>query len=172
MNKENDFFDEGYEVPQTNGNYMKLKPGENRFRILSKPIIGWLDWKDNKPLRFRMKEKPNAPIDPAKKIKHFWAVIVWNYNENKIAILELTQTSIQSAIQSLIKDDDWGSPFGYDIKIVKMGELLDTEYTTKPVPHKPASAEIVEQYMDSDINLEALFDGGDPFASNGSQDKF
>ena len=60
MNSE--FLPEGYEAPQGTGNYMKLQSGENKFRILSKPIIGWLDWKDNKPHRFRMKERPEKPM--------------------------------------------------------------------------------------------------------------
>lgn len=118
----NAFLPEGYEAPASNANYMKLLDGENKIRILSKPIVGWLDWKDKKPLRFRMNAKPEKPVDPAKPIKHFWAFLVWNYAESHVQVLELTQATIQKAIADLSKDDDWGPPFGYDIKITRKGK--------------------------------------------------
>lgn len=163
MQNTNDFLPDGYEMP-TNGNgYMKLKDGENKFRILSKPIIGWEDWKDNKPIRFTFKNKPEKPINPDKKIKHFWAMIVWNYNEQAIQILQITQSSIQKSIQDLINDADWGKPYGYDIKIIRKGEKMETEYSVNPSPHKPISEEIKDAFFDKPIYLEALFDGSDPF---------
>src|SRR5690606_20654859 len=91
-----EFLPEGYEAPQGTGNYMKLQSGENKFRILSKPIIGWLDWKDNKPYRFRIKERPEKPMGD-KPVRHFWAFIVWNYNAEAVQILEITQATIQKA---------------------------------------------------------------------------
>lgn len=163
MTPNTDFLPQGYEQPKTGSNYMKLKAGENKFRILSKPIIGWLDWQDKKPLRFPFNKKPLKPIDPEKAIKHFWAFVVWNYSEEQINILEITQSSIQSAIKSFTDEADWGSPFGYDIKIVRTGEKMETEYKVMPVPHKPVTAEIKKAYADKPVNLEALFDGADPF---------
>lgn len=159
----NDFLPADYEQPKSSGNYMKFQQGENKLRILSKPIIGWIDWKDKKPFRFKMKDKPAAPLDPTKKIKHFWAFIVWDYQENQISILEITQSSIQTAIGSYSKDADWGSPFNYDIKIVRSGDGMETEYIISPVPHKPVSPEIIKAYADKPCNLEALFEGKDPF---------
>lgn len=166
MKTSNDFLPQGYEQPTSGGNYAKLKQGENKFRILGKPIIGWLDWQDKKPLRFRMKDKPSQPIDPTKAVKHFWAMVVWNYNENQIQILEITQSSIQSAISTLSNDEDWGNPLSYDIKIVRTGEKMETQYAVNPVPHKPLSAEISMALEAKPIKLEALFDGEDPFKIN------
>jgi len=160
----NDFLPEGYEQPKTGGNYLKFEKGENRFRILSKPIVGWLDWdNNNKPLRFRMPDKPK-PINPKKAVKHFWAFVVWDYKSESIKVLEITQSSIQSAITGLTRDGDWGSPFGYDIKVNKTGEGLDTEYTINPVPHKEVSAEIKAAFAAKRVELERLFDNEDPFA--------
>jgi len=165
MTNQNDFLPTDYTAPKPSGHYMKLADGENRFRILSKPIIGWLDWQDKKPLRFRMDAKPN-PVDPKKAVRHFWAFIVWNVNEKKMQILEITQSTIQSAIQALSKDEDWGSPFGYDIKIKRSGTDLETKYAVSPVPHSKLSDEAKEATKDMDkVNLEALYEGGDPFES-------
>lgn len=165
MSETNGFLPSDYEAPKGNENYMKLVDGENKFRILSKPIVGWLDWKDKKPLRFQMKDKPQVPIDPKKAIKHFWAFIVWDYKSSSIKVLEITQSGIQKAIINLSNDSDWGSPFKYDIKISKKGQAMETEYTTSPVPHKKVSIDIVDAFNNKPIDLTKLYLGEDPFSN-------
>jgi hypothetical protein len=160
-----DFLPEGYEAPKSSANYMKFEKGDNKFRILSKPILGWLDWKDKKPLRFRMSEKPDAPIDATKPIKHFWAMVVYNYRAQKVQILELTQSSIQTMIQDYSKSEDWGNPLEYDLNIVKKGEEKNTEYSVIASPPKPITDAIKSTYQSFGIiNMDALYEGGDPFA--------
>jgi hypothetical protein len=159
-----DFMPEGYEVPSSS-NYLKLQPGDNKFRIVSKPIIGWLDWEDKKPLRFHMQNKPQSSIDPAKPIKHFWAMSVWDYKSNKVSILEITQKTIQTAIEGLARNTDWGSPLNYDLTINKSGSGMDTEYAVIPIPPKPLPEEIQTVVIGTQVNLEALFEGKDPFAT-------
>lgn len=157
-----DFLPQDYEQPQTGGNFMKLQDGENKIRILSKPIVGWLDWKDKKPYRFTMKNKPEKPMDK-NPIKHFWAFVVWNYSTKSIQILEITQQTIQSAIANLSKDDEWGAPYHYDIKINKKGKDLDTEYSVTPSPKKPVSDEQSKAALEKPCYLEAMFANADPW---------
>lgn len=159
-----DFLPDNYETPATNANYLKFADGETRFRILSKPVIGWLDWKDNKPLRYVMTAKPERPVDAAKPIKHFWAMIVWNYATAKVQVLEITQSTVQKAIENLAKDSDWGAPFDYDIKVVRKGKDKQTEYTVTPSPKK-AFADF-KSANDVKVCLNELFTGGDPFNSS------
>lgn len=161
------FLPDDYEAPKpTNQLYLKLQDGENRIRILSRPIVGWEDWnEERKPVRYKMNEKPAKPFDASKPMKHFWAFIVWNCNESQIQIMHITQATIRSCLESLSKDSDWGSPFEYDIKINKKGEKMETEYTVNPVPHKPVSQEILKAFKDRPIQLEALYEGLDPFAT-------
>lgn len=162
------FLPEGYEAPRANSNYMKLEKGENRFRILSKPIIGWEDWTpEKKPIRFMPNEKPEKPIDPNRPVKHFWAMIVFNWFKNEIQILHITQRSIQTSIEQLAKDKDWGNPFNYDLKITRDGDGMETEYTVNPVPHKPVGEEVLRAFADKPIYLPALFQGADPFINHG-----
>lgn len=163
MSTQNEFLPSGYNVPSSESSYLKFQTGENKFRILSKPIIGWLDWDNKKPFRFPMNQKPSKPIDPAKPVKHFWAFVVWDYNAKKISILEITQKSIMSAIQSLTADGDWGSPFDYDIKVTKTGTDMQTQYSVNPVPHKAVHVQILDLYEKTPVNLNALFEGKDPF---------
>lgn len=159
----NDFLPQGYEVPKSEANYMKFEQGDNKFRALSKPIVGWLDWKDKKPYRFRMDNKPEKPFDPKQDIKHFWAMVVFDYGAKKIAILEITQKGVQNTIQNLALNPDWGSPTNYDITVTKSGSGMETKYATTPAPPKPVHEKIAELYANTPINLELLFEGKDPF---------
>ena len=162
-----DFLDQDYEVPTAPSSYMKFEKGENKFRILGKPILGWLDWHEKNPIRYRMDEKPPEWKDATKPGKHFWALKVWNYGTQDIQILEITQASIQKAIKALAADSDWGAPYGYDIKVVREGDGMDTKYTVNPVPHKQIAAEILTVEQEKYVNLEALYDHKDPFKKEG-----
>lgn len=158
------FLPEDYQAPKNSNNYMKLQDGENKIRILSQPIFGWEDWVDNKPVRFRMDQKPAKANDPKKPIRHFWAFIVWNYNEERIQILQLTQATIRNNIEALCKDEDWGEPYFYDLKIIRKGEGVDTEYMVNPLPHKAIAPKIIEEFNALPCYLEALFENADPFS--------
>jgi len=164
------FLPTSYEVPQSAGGYMKLQQGENKLRILSKPIIGWLDWKDKVPHRYNYKAKPEKSFDPAKPIKHFWAMVVFDYSDSQVKILEITQQTIQKTISDLSANEDWGSPAEYDLKITRKGQEKQTEYTVMPSPKKPLSEEIKAAAIAKPVNLDSLFKNADPFTiSNGEQ---
>ena len=164
-----DFLKKDYEVPVTVSGYMKLEDGENVFRTMSSAVIGYEYWNtENKPVR--SKELPENPSDirldkddNPTKIKHFWAFVVWNYKHSKIQILQITQKTIMGGIQALVQDADWGNPDGYDIKITREGEGLETKYTVSPKPHSKVAKEVTEAYNTTPIDLQQLFNGGDPF---------
>lgn len=163
MNTSNDFLPEDYEVPASGGSYFKLKTGQNTFRIVTKPIIGWLGWtNDNKPERRRAKDDFEG-VDLKDKIKHFWAFGVYDHNSKTVQVMELTQSTILSALTDLFKSPDWGSPFGYNITINKTGEGMETSYTVTPAPPKELENSVQDKVVDTPLNLEALFEGGDPF---------
>lgn len=163
------FLPENYETPQGGGLYMKFQNGENKFRILSKPVIGWMDWHEKKPIRYPYKQKPAAPSGD-KPLKHFWSMIVFDYFDKQIKILEITQATIQKAIETLAKDEDWGNPSSYDIKVTKSGVEKDTEYKVNPSPKKPITEEQKKAALERPINLDALFKNADPLdISSGEQ---
>ncbi len=161
------FLPNGYEAPKLGNSYMKLVEGENRIRIMSRPVMGWEDWLDKKPVRFQMDKKPMKSYDPKKSVKHFWSFIVFNYKEEQIQIMHITQGTIRKSIEALCKDKDWGSPYAYDIKIMKSGDGMETEYAVNPVPHKAIDPYIITCFNEKRCNLEALFDNSDPFAIEG-----
>lgn len=151
--------------------YMKFGPGENKFRILSSPVVGWEDWDvtaDGKkfPIRYRQEDKPaDADVKSKDGIKSFWSMVVWNYAENAIQVLGFTQVSVQKAILALKQDEDFGDPTGYDIKVTKLGNGKDgTSYTVLPLLKGDISEEIKQELIATPVNLDALFEkDGDPF---------
>ena len=174
------FLDGIKEVKSSNnsgGNYMKLQAGANQFRIVGsgddKPnpgfIQGMLGWANNddgsrRPFRWKVDEAP--PRNFEEKPKEFIAMLVWNYKESRIQILELTQAGLKRELVTLAKDEEWGDPRKYDISITKSGEKLETTYAMTPKPHKKRADEINEAVKNLKVNLAALYDGGDPFEGN------
>jgi hypothetical protein len=168
------FLPPGYEVPKTQGDYMKFEKGDNRFRILSKAITGYEYWtKENKPVRSHdpfddvpadaKLEKDPKTGGSSFKPKHFWAFVVYNYKAGKIQILEITQSTVMEPIANYVKDEDWGSPEKYDIVVSRSGEGMETDYQVKTKPHSEIPEEVKAHYRTLKIDLSALYEGGDPF---------
>src|SRR3990167_34218 len=169
-----DFFtSEEYKLRITS-NYMKFLEGDNTFRVLSSAIVGWEYWSvENKPVRSRepfdnMQEDIKTEKDGSNRINHFWAFVVYNYEAKKIQILQLTQRGIMKTIQGLVKNPKWGNPSGYDITVTRSGSGFDTEYSVVPNPHSEIESGIAMQYEKININLDALYEGGDPFKTTSS----
>ena len=154
------------------GNYVKLQQGKNTFRIVGSHadngfINGMLGWGTNedggrKPYRWKVGEE--APRKFEDKPKEFFAMLVWNYAEERIQILELTQAGLKDELIKLDADEDWGDLRKYDISIIRSGEGLETSYVMTPKPHKKRSDEINAAVKAMKVNLNALFTGDDPFA--------
>jgi hypothetical protein len=163
-----DFFPTAdYKIPNTS-NYMKFVEGENTFRVLSSAIIGYVYFNtENKPVRSRT-PFDGVPHDIKKDgdVKHFWAFLVWNYEAQRVQILELTQKGIMTVIQSYIKNPKWGNPREYDFIVTRTGSGLDTEYTTAVNPKSPLEESIVERVKAVKVDLNALFEGIDPFSAD------
>jgi len=167
------FLPKDYEMKEAESKYMRLEPGENRFRVMGSSIVGQEFWVGKQPQRRKINEQIHPDdLDPEKpKIKEFWAFPVYDYKDSRIKILELTQKSIMRTIKGLAEDEDWGSPKEYDLVIVKTGEMLETRYEVKPKPKKKMDDGIIQMYKDTHINLEALFSGDDPFANEIDMDE-
>lgn len=161
-----DFFPTAdYTIPDTS-NYMKMKSeGAHKFRVLSSAIVGFEYFnRENNPVRSRVPFDETPGIKTDGKVNHFWAFVVWNYNSKRIQIFEVNQKTIQTQMKNYIQNADWGNPKGYDITINRKGMgKNDTEYTVMPSPHKPLDLDIAAKFQASKIDLEALFEGADPF---------
>ena len=161
------------------GNYMKFEDGQNRIRILEKPITGYVYWEDaegNLVPKNEMAGKGGRPVRvehwdkltsaQRKAMKGFAAMVVWNYKAEKIQILEVKQVGIMNALEALSLSKSWGDVTTFDIVITKTRTGInptDVEYSVMPEPKEPVSKEIKEAYKEAHIDLEALYRGEDPF---------
>jgi hypothetical protein len=90
----------------------------------------------------------------------WWRYVVLPKNNSQAAY----EGSIPFARSNeLIHNEDWGDPRDYNITITRKGEKLDTEYTVVPSPKTEVPAELKRMYGEKNIDLEALYDGGNPF---------
>ena len=161
------------------GNYMKFEDGQNRIRILEKPITGYVYWEDaegnlvpknemagkgGKPVRVKSWEGLTNAQRGA--MKGFAAMVVWNYQAERIQILEIKQVGIMNALEALSLSKSWGDVTSFDIVITKTRTGInptDVEYSVMHEPKEPVSKEIKEAYKEAHIDREALYRGEDPF---------
>lgn len=158
------------EIPRGSGQFAKLVEGKNKFRVMSDVIVGWEGWKNKKPFRHEGQvckiktEDVDLNNNGKPNINYFWAMAVWNYQDKKIQVLELTQKTVMGALYELEQNVDWGDLKGYDIEITKKKEGDKTKYYVLGIPPKPLTDEITKAYEDSDVDLSALFKGDYPMA--------
>jgi hypothetical protein len=164
------FLPENYQEPSSVSNFMKFKQGDNLFRVVSNAITGWEYWMEEggkkKVIRVKTREEVPAQYLNAtgrEKARHFWAFVVYNFKDKEIQMLEATQKSIQSALYTLAKDEDWGDPKEYNILVNRKGEELETEYHVAPKPKSILTEDILEAIENKKYNLENLFIGASIF---------
>lgn len=163
-------------IPSSASQFMKFGEGKNRFRVLSDMVVGWEGWKNNKPFRHEgsvCKIKPeqvdlNQNGNP--NINYFWAVIVWNYADKKIQVLEITQKTIMKVLKDFEDSTDWGDLKGYDIEVNKTKNGDKTVYQTIAIPPKVIANEVAEALVKSEIDLSKLFSGEYPITEEVSAD--
>lgn len=165
-----------YERPKWPQKYASLEQWDNRFRVLSEPITGWVYFNhENKPVRVRTQDEiilgdigvgKYGKQDPA----HFRTFVVWDYQNECINILELSKKSILDKFEWVLRDSDFSDPTEYDIIIEKDGEGRDTRYEFRTGKHTPVSSDIAELKKETYIDLEKLFEYlGDPYEVSSSK---
>lgn len=170
------FLPTDYEMPKQEKMYCKFVKGDNVFRILGPATLGWVYWSDDGkggriPTRLPMgADKPDAPNGAP--VKHFWFFPIWDYLEQRVMLLEVTQVTIQKAITQLKNDKDWGDPTGYDIVVKRTGDSMETEYQTISKPHKALTKEIKDEWeaVKAKLNMNAIFTNDDPFKATAKSD--
>ncbi|MBP9698118.1 MAG: hypothetical protein KBD65_02930 [Candidatus Moranbacteria bacterium] len=156
-------------APKENGGYLKLIEGSIKFRVVSDAVFGYEYWNnEKKPVRLheQPRTKPadiRTEEDGSYSVKHFWAFKVLDRNDGMVKIFEITQNGIKRDIEALLDNSDWGNPTGYDITIVGTGKGMERRYTVQPSPHKPLTEEETKQVARTEVDLEALFSGTEPF---------
>jgi hypothetical protein len=165
------FIPASYDVSSLSGGdqqYLKLKNGENKIRILSKELVfGYEYWTtENKPKR--LKTRPSVtPSDirlnedgKTSPIRELWSMFVWDYSDSQVKIWNFYQMSLKKDLTALSNDEDWGHPNQYDIKITKTGSSLTTEYKIIASPKKDLTQSqldaIEEKVLTFDLNSQFI----------------
>ena len=73
------------------------------------------------------------------------------------------QKTIRDQIVSISRDADFGDPRNFDIKIKKEGEKMKTTYTINPLPPTELGEEAKNTIMQTQVNIDAYFEGENPF---------
>ena len=153
----------GLDIPASgsDGLFMKkLEQGENRLRILTKPIAGYVWWPENENKPVRVKEA--GEIKTGEDAKYFWFLTIGINDEVKF--LEIKQKTILSQIKALSDNKEWGEVQDYDITITRSGQDLETQYTVVPNPKKAIDGEVAKKWADlkARYNADSLFTSGTP----------
>lgn len=173
------FIPQGYKLPTSNTNYMKIQDGDNKLRILSDTpfmFYKYFSTRTDKPVLLKElpKEipddiKPNS-FTGAKEIAEMWALVVLDYADSKVKILDFSQNTIKSALFELAQNEDYGNPTEYDIRITKSKEKKGTKdqvkYTVMPLLKSNTISEEIREIASKIDLTEMAVHGGNPFKNS------
>lgn len=160
-----DLTPDGIEDVKVGDKYWKpseMEQGKNRFRIVKKAITGYEEWIDNKPYRYRGKDKPIS-ADPDKPPKPFFMFYVWDYARSDLFILEFAQSSLVKTFKNLILSDKHKQYTSYDFELYRNGFKKQSKYILSPLDPSPMDEEIIEAVRRNPVRLEAVFSGKNPW---------
>lgn len=126
-------------------NFARLKEGENRFRLLDKPVYGAEVWfrrvvvdeetgealtNDDGTPRMESRVKRYRPSEPIfvpseltswqkDKARKFVGMLVYNYGSGNIEVLAVSNSKLFDQLWKVLRDSDGNNPFRADLKIHK-----------------------------------------------------
>ena len=172
------------------GGYLTLSKlpdgGSVRFAMLSdQPLEFYECWGQcdgqSKPFRFEFEPTPEeitaelGDFEPREgrggpgtiDVKFAIAVPVFNFENGKVQVLQITQKSIQKELDQISQMEDYAELLSWDFSISKKGSGLTTEYTVRPVPRKKGSQEHIDaawiEAKEAGFDISRLLIGGNPF---------
>jgi len=160
------WLDKDYKRPKkVSGYWNGFEEGANTFRILSEPIVGMEGWRDGADgKREVLRVKDEEPLLVSYDWNHFWGMIVWDYKNEKMRLMTIAKRTILDPLEVYVKHKKWGDPREYDITINREGvKFEDTTYTVVANPPGKLELEVKSLYEGCKIEIEALFNNGDPF---------
>lgn len=161
------FLPEDYSEP-SNSEYTKLDSGTTQIRFLWNPIQWWNLWEDytkddwsewRRVTRWRKEQDKPIPTWS----KTVWTCLVWNYNDSRMQVWDITQKSIRDQIVWLYRKKARWDLKEYDIEVTKEWEKMQTSYTVTPCPKSSLPDIVKNALMSTPVNFDVYFDGDSPF---------
>jgi hypothetical protein len=173
-------------------NASSIEDGGNvRFSILSEqPLEGFEVWftKTGGGMTKRITpEWPDAELlsqlenqvggtvterDGRKAIKPCSAFAVYDYEAEAVRVFSANQKSLLAELTRLFSDEDYSDLSEWDVKVTRTGKDLDTRYHAVMVPTKRSNTKVAQAVINAwdeacsnGFDLEALYDGGNPFGT-------
>ena len=158
-----------------NGTYrmriMGIKGDDNQF------MEGWEVWEEyedengskrSRPHRSKFVQGAKAPqelldLERNGDARYFRMFVV--FYEGRPKIYEVRQKTIRRQILELTRDEEWGDPRDYDIAVTRSGQGKETSYNVMPKPKEPLTPEMLQRVEDARIDLQAIWEGGQPFGA-------
>lgn len=140
----------------------KLKP----FRFLEEPTAGDITAELGDEYQ-RRQNRDGTGFEPP---KFGISVPVFNYENESIGILSMSQKSLIRAIDEVSQSEDYATLTDWDFSISREGTGLSTEYSLLPLPPKADRKEIQALYkksVDAGFDINALISGDNPFPASG-----
>lgn len=163
-----------------------------RFCILSEePLLGFEVWftKDAGGMTKRITpEYPDAELlaqlekqvggsvterDGKKAIKPCASFFVYDFDAEAVKVFSANQKTLLNDIDRLTSDEDYADLSKWDLKVTRTGSGTDTKYHAAMVPSKRSAEKVAKAVLEAwdtacaaGADLEALFDGGNPFGSS------
>lgn len=150
MSWTDDSFDNG------NTQYLNLKSGENRVRVVGSPSRVEVHWEktldgSKKKIVCLGNGCPICKCGHSPQIRYQVKVI--DRTDNSVKILECGPQIIKE-IRKYALDSDYGDLSKYDIKIIKTGVSRDTNYSVVAVPTKSDLTADEQKMVDESISIE------------------
>jgi hypothetical protein len=110
--------------------------------------------------------------DGRKAIKPCSAFAVYDYEAEAVRVFSANQKTLLADLARLFSDEDYSDLSQYDVKISRTGKGTDTKYHAVMSPTRRSNTKVAQAVINawdaacaSGFDLEALYDGGNPFGT-------
>jgi len=100
--------------------------------------------------------------------RRFLSVVLYRNTATKTSEVKIFEFGwqVMSHLNKLLEDEDFGHPSGYDVKISREGEGMQTKYFVQALAKKPITPEELALVDSAGIDLEAIArKGSEPVAA-------
>ena len=169
----------------------KLSDGDSmRIAIVSpEPLEFWTVWGESesgqkKPFRFlaepstsdieaelgEFKQRMNYEGTELEKPKFAISLFVFDYQDEKIKVLEIGQKTIIKELDKISQTEDYQDIHAWDFVISRTGTKMATEYRLLPAPRKKGFDSKIqkawEDAIEAGYDIQQLLVGGSPFGES------
>ena len=155
------------EIAENGGKFVKFWDTPVKLRVLTWITVARSDWDKSgekaKEYLTSERKEPLNPWDDKNQPRQVRLIGVYNHTDKKVQLWNISQVSIMKELKRLSKDEDFGDPREYDIKITKVVAATKTEYKVDWLSKGALNTEAQEIVNAKPIFPENAIDWGDVF---------